>query len=59
MEAIEHYLPFIESDVVYINARLREELASDVPECPRFTHYCQGFINLITLRDAIRESAAP
>ncbi len=47
MKAVNHYLPFIQADVVYSRDRLRTELGGRMPACPRFTEYCRDFLPLI------------
>jgi len=47
MKAVDHYLPFIQADVVYSNRRLQTELLDRMPPCPPFTDYYRDLLPLI------------
>ncbi len=42
-----YYLPFLNMDVVYDNARLRAELGDQMPDITPFTEYASGLLDLI------------
>jgi nucleoside-diphosphate-sugar epimerase len=46
MKAVNHYLPFIQANVVYSRHRLETELAGQLPSCPRFIDYCRDLLQL-------------
>ena len=47
---IKHYLPFLNMDVTYDNARLREELGDQAATIPPVIDYLAGLLSLVTPR---------
>lgn len=56
---IRYYLPFINMDIVYDNARLREEIGDDSVRVPAVTEYAGDLLRLITIEEAEAESLNP
>lgn len=54
-----YYLPFLNMDVVYDNARLREEIDDDGVMVPAVTEYAGDLLRLITMEEAEAESLNP
>jgi hypothetical protein len=57
--SIRYYLPFLNMDVVYDDARLRDELGPDAPEPRSLGEYHGGLLALIRTATAVREAALP
>lgn len=47
---IKHYLPFLNMDVAYDNARLREEIGEEAVRIAHVTNYLAGLLRLVTPR---------
>jgi nucleoside-diphosphate-sugar epimerase len=58
-ESISHYVPFMSADVVYSDARLRDEIGRDLPECPKVTEYVHTLLGQFGYQEGIEESARP
>ncbi|MEE9297178.1 MAG: SDR family oxidoreductase [Phycisphaerae bacterium] len=54
-----YYLPFINMDIVYDNARLREEIGDDGVMVPGVTEYAGNLLRLITMEEAEAQSLNP
>lgn len=59
MDAIELYVPFLNSGVTYSCDRIQKELGDEMPKCPKFTEYCKELLDLITHEEALAESIDP
>lgn len=59
MTAMEYYIPFLSSGVVYSPDKLRSLLGPDMPDCSPFTEYCGDLLGLIDQKEAIKESWNP
>jgi nucleoside-diphosphate-sugar epimerase len=57
--ALRHYLPFLNMDVVYDNARLRADLGTAYPPVRPAAEYLPELLRLIRQRAALREAALP
>src|SRR3989442_12395986 len=56
--ALRYYLPFCNMDVVFENARLREELGEGSLEIPTATSYLGDLLSMISMEEAVAESRA-
>ena len=59
MKALNYYIPFIESDLVYSNKRLKSELKDNTPKCPALKEYVLDMLRLIKREEAFSESRLP
>ena len=57
--SLRHYFPFLNMDVAYHNARLREDLGSDTPPVKPIESYLPDLLRLIREKAALKESALP
>lgn len=55
---LRHYLPFLNMDVVFDNARMMNDLASSVQAAP-VTGYLSGLLDLVSAEDGLEEAARP
>jgi len=54
-----YYLPFVNMDIVYDNARLRDEIGDDGARVPAVTAYAGDLLRLITMEEAEAGSKDP
>jgi len=57
--SLRHYLPFLNMDVTYDDARLRAELGDVLPPLKPSAEYLPELVRLIRPRAALREAALP
>jgi hypothetical protein len=57
--SLRHYLPFLNMDVVYDDARLRGELGAATPPVRPVAEYLPDLLGLIQARAALQEAALP
>jgi thioester reductase-like protein len=56
---LRYYLPFLNMDVTFDNARLREELGPRMPTVVPISHYLGSLLDQIRLKDALEKAARP
>ncbi|MDB5308083.1 MAG: lgrD 1 [Gemmataceae bacterium] len=57
--SLRHYLPFLNMDVVYDNARLRADLGAAAPAVATIESYLPDLLRLIRPKAALKEAALP
>lgn len=59
MSSVSFYLPFLNADIAYSNARITAELGPDMPRCPKVTEYINDLLGQFGMSEALDESCRP